>query len=279
MALERGDRILLATAALAAAAFAIWFGVESDRSPRPAPHRGTSAAPTAVASIALDPTAAHDAHVTEPAMPQPATPDPPAPDPLDQAPVGPLGWLEELAELKERDLVLPVEGVERDRSGRQLRRAARRRPPPRGDRHPRAAQHPGAGGGGRHHRQAVRERPRRTHDLPVRSRATVLLLLRPPRALRPGSRGRRPRSGAARSSDTSAPRATLRPTHPTCTSPSIGSVPTGAGGRESLSTRTRCCATPSETWPRAAERLTRRTARAFRPSPARRASKRPSWSG
>jgi murein DD-endopeptidase MepM/ murein hydrolase activator NlpD len=89
MAFERGARILLATAALAAAASAIWFGVESDRS--------------------------LDAHVTEPAMPQPATPDPPAPAPLDQAPVGPLGWLEELAELKERDLVLPVEGAERDR--------------------------------------------------------------------------------------------------------------------------------------------------------------------
>ena len=139
--------------------------------------------------------------------------------------------------LGDRDLLVPVEGVQPDQLVRSFARGARR-PAARSDRHPGAAQHAGRGGRGRHDRPAVPQQGRRHHDLSVRPDRAVLLLLRPPRALRRRAGRREAASARARSSATSARRAMPLKTRPTCTSPSSGSPRRSAGGRARRSTRT-----------------------------------------
>ena len=92
----------------------------------------------------------------------------------------------------------------------------------RSHRHPGPAQYSGAGGRGRHDRPAVLQQGRRDHDLPVRPVRRLLLLLRPPRALRRRSPRGADRSERARSSATSALRAMPRKTRLTCTLRSSG---------------------------------------------------------
>lgn len=106
------SKILIATS-LVLTGIAIWLGVMIQNAPAPPADRGivgeeplTASSPRVIESVPQAGEEAPPPVITEPAMPKPAPPDPPP-----AAPLGKIGWL---AELGLRNLLLPVEGVQRE---------------------------------------------------------------------------------------------------------------------------------------------------------------------
>ena len=103
------------------------------------------------------------------------------------------------ADLAERDLLVPVQGVPRDELQDTFDDARGQGRVHERDRHHGRPRHAGAGRRGGADRQALHQQAGRPDDLPVRSHRDLLLLLRPPGPLRPRPQGGGP--GAPRPGD------------------------------------------------------------------------------